>query len=236
MKKKLKGRVNFILCILFSVLCLHIGMKVQKNSDECRSEELLKEINTIMKYKLSREYWIDVIMKCAKKENPKVNLYYLTLNSKAMYDFGFQICGQPINLMIAQKNVESDWKFHAKSHKNARGVNQIMKSTGKIIAKSLGYDNFGTWMLHHPTHSERFYAKLLWWLRKKYKDDPVLYLTAYGYGEGRVDGWLKKYGGVPKKNQDYYRLVRDEVRKVTKYIKELDKHREKKLGDTMLSL
>jgi soluble lytic murein transglycosylase-like protein len=103
-------------------------------------------------------------------------------------------------LLAAVTRVESDFDPHSHSHKNARGLMQVIPETGKRFG-------VGPEELFIPERNIAAGSAYLSWLLDRYKGDVDLALAAYNAGEGAVD----KYRGIPP-----YRETRDYVKKVRK--------------------
>lgn len=100
-------------------------------------------------------------------------------------------------LMYALVQHESGFRAHARSHKGARGLAQLMPAT----ARSLGVKN-----IHDPKQNIAGGTKLMRRLLNSYKGNVALALAGYNAGAGAV----KKYGNrVPP-----YRETRNYVRSI----------------------
>ncbi len=103
-------------------------------------------------------------------------------------------------LIAAVTRVESGFDPRSWSHKNARGLMQVIPETGKRFG-------VGPEELFDPERNIAAGSAYLSWLLDRYHGDVDLALAAYNAGEGAVD----KYRGIPP-----YRETRDYVRKVRK--------------------
>jgi soluble lytic murein transglycosylase-like protein len=103
-------------------------------------------------------------------------------------------------LIAAVARVESDFDPMSLSHKNARGVMQVIPETGARFG-------VGPKELFDPERNIHAGTAYLSWLLDRYRGDVDLALAAYNAGEGAVD----RYRGIPP-----YRETRDYVRKVRK--------------------
>jgi soluble lytic murein transglycosylase-like protein len=102
-------------------------------------------------------------------------------------------------LVAAVARVESDFDPFSHSHKNARGVMQVIPETGARFGVSA--DD-----LFDPERNIGAGTAYLAWLLDRYRGDVDLALAAYNAGEGAVD----KYRGIPpyRETQQYVRKVR----------------------------
>ena len=96
---------------------------------------------------------------------------------------------------IIQK--ESNFKIKAVSNKGARGVMQIIPSTGKRLAKHMGLE-YRKELLHHPVYNIRMGKFYLDSLLDRFKGHKVLALSAYNAGPANVNKWITKYGDIRK--------------------------------------
>jgi soluble lytic murein transglycosylase len=98
------------------------------------------------------------------------------------------------SLVLAVIRQESAFNEKAKSKANARGLMQLLPATGQKLAKQAKLANYNTNSLFQAETNivlgTRFLASLL----QKY-ERTELALAAYNAGPGRVDRWLREYGG-----------------------------------------
>ncbi len=102
--------------------------------------------------------------------------------------------GIPTDLFLRLVQQESGWKAHARSHKGAIGLAQLMPQT----ARALGVNP------HDPQQNLNGGARYLAMQYKKFKSWRLA-LAAYNAGPGAVE----KYGGVPpyKETRHYVRTI-----------------------------
>ncbi|HVS30850.1 MAG TPA: lytic transglycosylase domain-containing protein [Thermoanaerobaculia bacterium] len=101
----------------------------------------------------------------------------------------------PPELVAAVVEAESDFRPRLISHKNARGLMQIIPSTGRLMGAS---------DLFNPADNIAAGTKYLRYLFNRFGDQRMV-LAAYNAGEGNVD----KFGGIPPfaETQNYLRRV-----------------------------
>lgn len=116
-------------------------------------------------------------------------------------------------LVLAVIKTESNFNSNAESNKGAKGLMQIMDSTGEWIASKLEVDNFNTNMLYDPEVNIEFGC---WYLNNLLKefDDLSLALTAYNGGSGNVTKWLND----PKYSNDGQNLTYIPFKETKKYV------------------
>ena len=92
-------------------------------------------------------------------------------------------------LIYATIKVESNFNENAKSNKGAKGLMQLIDSTGEEIAQSIGMtiDNDD---LFEPEINIKLGTKYLSTMLKKYSCIELA-LAAYNAGSGNVDNWIK---------------------------------------------
>ncbi len=92
------------------------------------------------------------------------------------------------NLIYAVIKQESNFRNDVNSKKGAKGLMQLIDSTGVHVASQLGYDEHD---LYDPETNIEFGTRYLSNLIKKY-ENYKLAITAYNAGEGNVDTWIKQ--------------------------------------------
>ncbi|MDO4226186.1 lytic transglycosylase domain-containing protein [Neisseria sp.] len=108
--------------------------------------------------------------------------------------------GLDANLVWAVMARESGGNRYALSHKNARGLLQVIPPTAARMGVNPKY-------LYNPEHNIIAGTRYLRFLSNRYKGDLNLILAGYNAGEGAVD----KYRGIPpyRETQKYVRIVRN---------------------------
>ncbi|HET7234143.1 MAG TPA: lytic transglycosylase domain-containing protein [Longimicrobium sp.] len=89
---------------------------------------------------------------------------------------------------------ESSFDPDAKSWVGARGLSQIMPSTGKWLAAGAGVRNFSPELLSVPEINLRMGARYLRDQIRRYHGARDLALAAYNAGPGRADRWKRELG------------------------------------------
>ena len=100
----------------------------------------------------------------------------------------------PPEMALAIARTESEFRIDAISRVGARGLMQVMPSTGQEISERFG-DQYSNWRL---TNDWQFNAKLgtayLDELLAMYQGSHVLTFAAYNAGLGRTQGWIDRIG------------------------------------------
>lgn len=101
-------------------------------------------------------------------------------------------------MVYAVIKAESSFNSKAVSPREAKGLMQIMDSTGEWAAKKAGIKEFEKSMLLEPETNIKIGCWYLATLLKQFDNDTVLALAAYNAGSGNVSKWLKD----PEKSHD----------------------------------
>ena len=93
-------------------------------------------------------------------------------------------------LVLSVIKGESNFDPKAESNRGAKGLMQIMDSTGEWISETLGIEDFSSEKLLNPEVNVEFGC---WYLNNLISefDDLSLALAAYNGGSGNVTKWLK---------------------------------------------
>jgi len=99
------------------------------------------------------------------------------------------------NLVLGLIRQESAFEENAKSKANARGLMQVLPSTGKKLAKQARITRYNAKKLYQPETNiilgTRFFASILQQYGKA-----ELALAAYNAGDSRVERWLQEFGNI----------------------------------------
>jgi soluble lytic murein transglycosylase len=96
-------------------------------------------------------------------------------------------------LILGLIRQESAFQVNARSGADARGLMQILPSTGKGIAQRMKIDNFSAAGLYQPNLNITLGINHLARLKKRYGRTEVA-LAAYNAGESRANRWLQEFG------------------------------------------
>lgn len=95
------------------------------------------------------------------------------------------------HLVYAIIKAESNFDSNAVSPKNAKGLMQLLDSTGEWAAKKADIKDFSDEMLLNPETNINIGCWYFSYLMSKYHQDRQLALAAYNAGSGNVAKWLK---------------------------------------------
>ncbi len=92
---------------------------------------------------------------------------------------------------------ESLFEPAARSYAGARGLAQIMPSTGAEIAERLDHPDYHTGLLNRPLVNIRFGTFYLRWVRDYVHDNTAAALSGYNAGPGNARKWLDRRDRTP---------------------------------------
>jgi soluble lytic murein transglycosylase len=95
-------------------------------------------------------------------------------------------------LVLGVIRQESAFNARAISRSNARGLMQLLPSTGREVYQRLGLEAFRDDLLFDPHLNVRLGAQYLGQLTNTHRGQLVPALAAYNAGPGRVRQWLKE--------------------------------------------
>lgn len=116
-------------------------------------------------------------------------------------------------LVLAVIKTESNFNTEAESVKGAKGLMQIMDTTGSWIADKVGIEGFYSSMLYDPEINIQFGCWYLDNLLLEF-DDLSLALAAYNGGSGNVAKWLSN----PEYSEDGQKLDYIPFSETKKYV------------------
>jgi soluble lytic murein transglycosylase len=100
------------------------------------------------------------------------------------------------NLVLGLIRQESAFQESARSKADARGLMQVLPSTGRMLARQEGMLRFTPSSLYIPETNITLGVRHLSTLLQRYNGRVELALAAYNAGENRVDRWLQEFGNV----------------------------------------
>ncbi len=106
---------------------------------------------------------------------------------------------------------ESSYVVDAVSSANARGLMQLLPSTGEWIAPKIGVTDYTEDLLFDKDINMQMGAWYLGYLSRRFDGDPILVACAYHAGAGNVDSWIEKFS-TDKKTLTYDQIPYDNSR------------------------
>jgi soluble lytic murein transglycosylase len=94
-------------------------------------------------------------------------------------------------LVLSVIRQESAFNARAVSRSDARGLMQLLPSTGREVSQRLGLNMFRTDLLFEPRLNVRLGTHYLGRLAETHRGNLILALAAYNAGPGRVRRWLQ---------------------------------------------
>lgn len=126
-------------------------------------------------------------------------------------------------LVVAVIREESKFLPQSESHKGAKGLMQLMPSTARSIAPSIGDKTYSDDDLLIPEKNIQYGTWYLASLEKEFSENTTLAIAAYNGGRGHVQEWIKsgqinpgnlRQQDIPfKETQDYVGRVLKSYRK-----------------------
>ena len=125
------------------------------------------------------------------------------------------------HLVFSMIKAESSFNPNAVSPRNAKGLMQIIDSTGEWAAEKMDIEDFTTAQLMEPETNIHIGCWYIARLLKQYNQNTELALAAYNAGSGNVSKWLKDES-ISKDGTTLDRIpfeeTRNYVNKINKYI------------------
>ena len=104
-------------------------------------------------------------------------------------------------LIAAIIREESRFQPEALSPAGARGIMQVMPSTGRWVAQMIRLRGFDREQLYNHNTNIKIGTWYIRHLMKQFNGDPFLAAAAYNAGPGAVKSWIKKKGAVRDRDE-----------------------------------
>lgn len=98
------------------------------------------------------------------------------------------------NLILGIIRQESAFDETAHSRANARGLMQVLPSTGRALARQIGVRRYSMGKLLAPDTNIALGARYLAHLLEQFDHSEELALAAYNAGDNRVESWIRNFG------------------------------------------
>jgi len=126
-----------------------------------------------------------------------------------------------IDPLLALAMIREESRFNAwnESVAGARGLMQIIFSTGEWIAQKLNFEDFNDEMLFSPEVNINLGCWYINYLKERFLNDPILIISGYNAGPGTTSKWLKQYNRSDLDNfveNIPYSETREHIKKVMK--------------------
>ncbi|MGB6370893.1 MAG: tetratricopeptide repeat protein [Atribacterota bacterium] len=126
-----------------------------------------------------------------------------------------------IDPLLALAMIREESRFNAwnESVAGARGLMQIIFSTGEWIAQKLNIEDFNDEMLFSPEVNINLGCWYIGYLKERFLNDPILIISGYNAGPGTTSKWLEQYDRSDLDNfveNVPYSETREHIKKVMK--------------------
>ncbi|MDP2945703.1 MAG: tetratricopeptide repeat protein, partial [Atribacterota bacterium] len=126
-----------------------------------------------------------------------------------------------IDPLLALAMIREESRFNAwnESVAGARGLMQIIFSTGEWIAQKLNFEDFNDEMLFSPEVNINLGCWYINYLKERFSNDLILIISGYNAGPGTTSKWLKQYDRSDLDNfveNIPYSETREHIKKVMK--------------------
>lgn len=188
----LNRRFSWLLILLLSVL---IGSALGKALAE---QYLRVSAMPVMARKAADSLWVEKVESIVRMENPR-------LSPETASQIACEVvksCGDysiPLELALALIRVESRFDPRAVSHYGARGLTQILPSTGYWLAQGLHIQNYTPDLLFSPPENIRMG---IYFLAKLYREYGNYHQALTAYNRGREG--LKRYEDIRDTSESGY--------------------------------
>ena len=179
--------VLFLCLLLLSVVLLgHWALRgldaqaQQQSAALARAERKVQQLEAGLSYDGARRHLLLGMRDHILRVNPRVSLSDAYLYARLALDESEKYPAVDPLLLLAIGTVESGYDPLARSHADARGLYQIWPSTGRLLARSLGW-NYDEQTLYDPRKNTEAAALYLDILFAAY-NDPQMVLAEYNGG------------------------------------------------------
>ncbi|MBU4361088.1 tetratricopeptide repeat protein [bacterium] len=126
-----------------------------------------------------------------------------------------------IDPLLALAMIREESRFNAwnESVAGARGLMQIIFSTGEWIAQKLNFEDFNNEMLFDPEINIDLGCWYIGYLKERFSNDLILIISGYNAGPGTTSKWLQQYSRSDLDNfveNIPYSETREHIKKVMK--------------------
>jgi soluble lytic murein transglycosylase len=166
-----------------------------------RAERKLQQLEAGIGYDARRRQQLLGMRDHILKVNPRASLSDAYLYARLALDASEKYPSVDPLLLLAIGTVESRYDPQAKSHADARGLYQIWPSTGRLLARSLGWD-YEEQTLYDPEKNTEAAALYLDILFAAY-NDPQMVLAEYNGGPVNAGYYRADVGALAAETRHY---------------------------------
>ncbi len=206
--------VLFLCLLLIAVVLLgqHVlrtidAQQQEQSSALVRAEHKMQQLEAGLSYDGARRHLLLGMRDHILKVNPKVSLSDAYLYARLALDESEKYPSVDPLLLLAIGTVESGYDPLARSHADARGLYQIWPSTGRLLARSLGW-NYDEQTLYDPRKNTEAAALYLDILFSAY-NDPKMVLAEYNGGPLNAGYYRAEVAALSSETRNYVPRVLD---------------------------
>jgi hypothetical protein len=166
-----------------------------------RAERKIQQLEAGIGYDARRRHMLLGMRDHILKVNPRAAVGDAYLYARLALDASEKYPSVDPLLLLAIGTVESRYDSQAKSHADARGLYQIWPSTGRMLARSLGWD-YEEHTLYDPEKNTEAAALYLDILFAAY-NDPQMVLAEYNGGPVNAGYYRASVGALAAETRDY---------------------------------
>jgi hypothetical protein len=198
----------FLCLLLLSVVLLgHFVLRgldaraAQEASALARAERKIQQLEAGIGFDARRRQLLLGMRDQILRTNPRVALADAYLYARLALDASEKYPSVDPLLLLAIGSVESGYDPQAKSRADARGLYQIWPSTGRLLARSLGWD-YDEQMLYDPVRNTEAAALYLDILFAAY-NDPQMVLAEYNGGPVNAGYYRAEVAALAPETKSY---------------------------------
>ncbi len=189
-------------------LLFRLSEAYKKNQDYYTS---LSFTEIVFKYAINNQLLNEMPLELWRNLYP---VYFEELIAK--YALQYQVDPLLVLAMIREESRFNSWN---ESVAGARGLMQIIFSTGEWIAQKLGWEDFSDEMLFSPEININLGCWYVKYLQERFQNNLILIISGYNAGPGITSRWLDKYTWPDEDSfieEIPYSETREHVKKVMK--------------------
>ncbi len=177
------------------------GQQQEQSAAMARAERKIQQLEAGLSYDGARRHLLLGMRDHILKVNPHVSLSDAYLYARLALDESEKYPSVDPLLLLAIGIVESGYDPQARSHADARGLYQIWPSTGRLLARSLGWD-YDEQTLYDPRKNTEAAALYLDILFTAY-NDPQLVLAEYNGGPLNAGYYRADVAALSRETRNY---------------------------------
>ncbi|MGH9319337.1 MAG: lytic transglycosylase domain-containing protein [Vicinamibacteria bacterium] len=177
------------------------ALRAEVNDSLWRSEQRFHSLQSQVRFDSERRRLLLGIRNAILQTRPQVGLAQSYLFANLVLEATEKYPSVDPLLLVSVGIVESGYDLQAISHAGARGLYQIYPSTGRLLARMLGWEYDET-LLHDPARNTEMAACYLDLLGTAYNDIEMI-LAEYNGGPLNAGYFRAKVGSLAGETRDY---------------------------------